>query len=128
MVGRTAELDRSIGERVRMARLMKGISQGALAAELGISFQQVQKYERGTNRVSASTLLKIAEVLGVDVLYFYDGLLPTVISPAPLDLSAAMAIDFDILRSVMKIRNAKTKRSIADLVAALEDQALSSDT
>jgi transcriptional regulator with XRE-family HTH domain len=122
MVGRTAELDRRIGERVRTARLMKGVSQGYLGAELGITFQQVQKYEKGTNRVSASTLLRIAEVLGMDLLYFFSGDLPAVAASGGLDLSDATAVDFDILRGVLKIKSAKTKRSIADLVATFEGQ------
>ncbi len=122
MVRRTAELDRRIGERVRTARLMKGVSQGYLGAELGITFQQVQKYEKGTNRVSASTLLRIAEVLGMDLQYFFSGDLPSVAASGNLDLSGATAVDFDILRGVLKIKSAQTKRSIADLVATLEVQ------
>lgn len=57
------DVDRAIGRRVRLRRQQLGVSQKALAAQLGVSFQQVQKYERGTNRVSASTLVRIAAAL-----------------------------------------------------------------
>ena len=66
-VGRAAELEREIGARIRARRRQLGLSQGELADQLGVSFQQVQKYERGTNRVAASTLAAIALALGVGV-------------------------------------------------------------
>ena len=66
-VGRAAELEREIGARIRARRRQLGLSQGELADQLGVSFQQVQKYERGTNRVAASTLAASALALGVGV-------------------------------------------------------------
>jgi transcriptional regulator with XRE-family HTH domain len=62
-----------MGRRIRLRRAEKGISQIALAKHLDISFQQVQKYEKGINRVGAARLQQIAEVLGVDISFFYDG-------------------------------------------------------
>jgi transcriptional regulator with XRE-family HTH domain len=67
-------VDRHVGNRVRMRRLLVGISQEKLGELLGITFQQVQKYEKGSNRVSASRLYQISRVLGVPVQYFYDEL------------------------------------------------------
>lgn len=67
-------VDRHVGNRVRMRRLLVGMSQEKLGELLGITFQQVQKYEKGSNRVSASRLYQIARVLGVPVQYFYDEL------------------------------------------------------
>ena len=67
-------VDRHVGNRVRMRRLLVGMSQEKLGELLGITFQQVQKYEKGSNRVSASRLYQIARVLGVSVQYFYDEL------------------------------------------------------
>ena len=121
MVARTAELDRRIGERLRAARLMKGMSQGELGKQLSITFQQVQKYEKGINRVSASALLKISEALKTDLLYFFSGDLPEAAAPGSIAFSEATAVDFNILRSVVKIKDAHTKRSIANLVASLVD-------
>tara|TARA_B100000686_G_scaffold163103_1_gene170667 strand:+ start:1635 stop:1862 length:228 start_codon:yes stop_codon:yes gene_type:complete len=60
-----------IGEKLRKRRKMLGYSQTTLAQGLGLSFQQIQKYERGINRISASRLFKIAEFLGVPVDYFF---------------------------------------------------------
>jgi transcriptional regulator with XRE-family HTH domain len=67
-------VDRHVGNRVRMRRLLLGMSQERLGELLGITFQQVQKYEKGSNRVSASRLHQISRVLGVPVQYFYDEL------------------------------------------------------
>src|SRR3954452_5745259 len=67
-------VDRHVGLRIRMRRKEMGVSQERLAEALGITFQQVQKYERGANRVSASKLWDIAGALRTPVSYFYDGL------------------------------------------------------
>jgi len=67
---KTEELDRKIGSRVRAIRQKQGITQSVLADHLGITFQQVQKYENGTNRVSSSTLLLISGFLGLSPLAF----------------------------------------------------------
>ena len=67
-------VDRHVGQAVRLRRKLRGVSQQALAERLGITFQQVQKYETGANRISASTLHGIAQVLEVPVSAFFDGL------------------------------------------------------
>ena len=67
------DLDIYIGNRVKLRRTMLGISQDRLGTSLGITFQQIQKYEKGVNRISASTLYNIANVLGVDFSYFIEG-------------------------------------------------------
>src|ERR1700724_361394 len=63
---------RSVGRRVRIVRVSRGLSQSALASQLGLTFQQLQKYERGTNRISASKLHDIARILGVEVASFFE--------------------------------------------------------
>lgn len=68
-----SELDSYIGARLRMRRLMMGMSQEALGEKLSLTFQQIQKYEKGTNRVSASRLYELAQVLDVPVQFFFDG-------------------------------------------------------
>jgi transcriptional regulator with XRE-family HTH domain len=72
-----AEVDMHVGARVRMRRRFLGLTQQALAESLGLTFQQVQKYERGANRVSASKLYEIARALHVPVPYFFEGLADT---------------------------------------------------
>ncbi|MDQ1155027.1 helix-turn-helix domain-containing protein [Brevundimonas sp. SORGH_AS_0993] len=67
-------VDRHVGRRVQEKRLGLGLSQSALANAVGVSFQQVQKYEKGTNRVSASKLFDIAEFMKVDIPFFFQGL------------------------------------------------------
>lgn len=70
----TNHLDAEIGQRLRQARLVENLTQDGLAKKLGISFQQVQKYENGTNRVSSSRLWTMSRVLGLPITYFYDNL------------------------------------------------------
>ena len=67
-------VDLHVGARIRLRRRMQGVSQEKLADALGLTFQQVQKYERGANRVSASKLYEIATALQAPVAYFFDGL------------------------------------------------------
>jgi len=68
------ETDKHIGRRLREARLARGFSQGALGNKLGVTFQQVQKYESGANRIGGSRLWDISGVLDVPVGYFFEGL------------------------------------------------------
>ena len=67
------ELDQRVGERLRSRRLKMGLSQTALGFAAGVTFQQIQKYERGTNRISASRMIQLAEKLGVPPAYFVEG-------------------------------------------------------
>jgi transcriptional regulator with XRE-family HTH domain len=83
--GAAERIDRHVGARIRRRRREAGVSQAKLAETLGVSFQQVQKYEIGANRVSASTLWRISQVLGVEPGYWYDGL--------PADDSEAVRYD-----------------------------------
>lgn len=66
-------VDIHVGQRVRERRILLGLSQSKLAQALGITFQQVQKYEKGTNRVGSSRLFDISEALGVSIPYFFEG-------------------------------------------------------
>ena len=68
------KVDEHVGDRLRMRRAVLNISQSHLAEKLDISFQQLQKYEKGTNRIAASKLFYLAEILDVDISYFYEGL------------------------------------------------------
>ncbi len=71
---RTAEADKRVGACVRAARVKAGLSQSRLAAELGITFQQLQKYEKGKNRIAVSTLMLIADALALPVQSFFDSI------------------------------------------------------
>src|SRR2546423_10096987 len=72
-VKRPDPVDVEVGHRIRIERLARGLSQTTLANQLGVTFQQVQKYEKGVNRVGAGRLTKIAEVLGITVGTFFTG-------------------------------------------------------
>lgn len=81
--GHPSPIDSYVGFRIRLRRTMLGASQEQLGRALGLTFQQVQKYERGVNRVSASRLFDISHVLGVSVSYFFDNM-PLEMLEAPL--------------------------------------------
>src|SRR5262245_39728686 len=66
-------IDKHVGSRVRMQRMMVGMSQEKLGNALGLTFQQVQKYEKGTNRIGASRVQQISQILQVPVAYFFEG-------------------------------------------------------
>ena len=72
--GRTQDIDRHVGARIRERRIMLGLTQQQLADLIGVTYQQAHKYERGINRVSAGRLFEIARVLSVPVSYFFEGL------------------------------------------------------
>ncbi len=67
-------VDTHVGKKIRQARLVRGLTQSAVARQLGLSFQQLQKYETGYNRVSASKLFELSQLLGVSPSYFFEGL------------------------------------------------------
>lgn len=72
--GKPSSVDIHVGKRLRMRRTILGITQEKLADALGVTFQQVQKYERGTNRVSAGKLYELSKVLETSISYFYEGM------------------------------------------------------
>ena len=74
-------VDRHVGSRVRMRRVLLGMSQERLGDALGVTFQQVQKYEKGSNRIGASRLSQISKILGAPVAFFFDG--------APVDMASS---------------------------------------
>ena len=118
-------IDRYVGSRVRMRRMMLGMSQEKLGNALGLTFQQVQKYEKGTNRIGASRLQQISQILQVPVSFFFDGA-PDVpphgseLSEAP---SPTYVADFlatsdglALTRAFMRIKDSKLRRKIVELV------------
>ena len=116
--------DQHVGRRVRMRRLMLAMSQEKLAAALGLTFQQVQKYERGANRIGASRLQQLSHILQVPVEFFFEGA-PNASEPHGdgSTLSMAHIDDFvsnsDGLRLIgafMRIDNAAVRRRIVMLV------------
>jgi transcriptional regulator with XRE-family HTH domain len=117
--------DQHVGSRVRMRRQMLGMSQEKLADALGLTFQQVQKYEKGTNRISSSRLQHIARILKVPVAFFFDGGPVAWLSsggksnvPSPDDTLqfVATAEGLALTKAFMRIERRQVRRRIVELV------------
>src|SRR5882757_7050828 len=120
-------VDKHVGSRVRMRRMMVGMSQEKLGDALHLTFQQVQKYEKGTNRIGASRLQQISHILQVPVSFFFEG------APSPEGMpgmgeapSPAYVADFlsssdglALTKAFMRIKHPTVRRRIVDLVEAI---------
>jgi transcriptional regulator with XRE-family HTH domain len=118
-------IDKHVGSRVRMRRMMLGMSQEKLGDALGLTFQQVQKYEKGTNRIGASRLSQISQILQVPVAFFFEGApnlhaQPDGTKEAP---SPAYVADFlatseglALIKAFTRVKEPKLRRRIVDLV------------
>ena len=117
-------VDAHVGKRIRHRRWMVGMTQQQLADKVGIKFQQIQKYETGMNRVSASRLWDIAETLGVQIAFFFEGLSADSEVPhaaAPSDFLADKEA-LDLVRSYYAIPEAQRRR-LFDLARVLSEAA-----
>jgi transcriptional regulator with XRE-family HTH domain len=121
-------IDKHVGSRVRMRRVLIGMSQEKLGEALGLTFQQVQKYEKGTNRIGASRLQQISTILGVPVSFFFEGAPGGEGTKAGLSDSASSAYVVDFLstteglqlnKAFVRIKDPKVRRRVVDLVATL---------
>ena len=121
-------IDVEVGGKIKAQRRLAGMSQDTLAARLGVTFQQIQKYEKGTNRVGASRLQHIATVLKVPVSFFFED------APGTPEEAAGFAetpshsyvVDFlssteglSLNKSFVRIKDARVRRRIVDLVQTL---------
>ena len=123
-------VDQYVGSRVRMRRLMLGMSQEKLGDALDLTFQQIQKYEKGANRIGASRLQQIATILQVPVSFFFEG---APASPGAAggfaevdtsDFSSTLLSTSDglaLARAFMRIENRRLRRRIVDLVEEMAD-------
>ena len=119
--------DKYVGSRVRMRRMMLGMSQEKLGDALGLTFQQVQKYEKGTNRIGASRLQQIAHFLQVPVSFFFEGgpdlvgPAGTMEAPSPSYVSDFLATSegLALTKAFMQIKDPKLRRRIVDLVSQI---------
>lgn len=118
-------IDKHVGSRVRMRRMMLSMSQEKLGDALGLTFQQVQKYEKGTNRIGASRLQQIALILQVPVSFFFEGAPPPpdrpdgfaeAASPSYVTEFLATNDGLGLVKAFMRIDNAKLRRRIVELV------------
>jgi len=121
-------IDKHVGSRVRMRRMMLGMSQEKLGDALGLTFQQVQKYEKGTNRIGASRLQQIGQILQVSVSFFFEGAphvpppgrqqdgMGEAPSPAYVSDFLATSDGLALTKAFMRIPSGKLRRRIVDLV------------
>jgi transcriptional regulator with XRE-family HTH domain len=125
-------IDKHVGSRVRMRRMLIGMSQEKLGEALGLTFQQVQKYEKGSNRIGASRLHQIASVLGVSIESFYQGApkLGSASAGAAEERASADLSEFlsssdgvALMRGFLAIKDGKVRRRVVELVASLGEQA-----
>ncbi len=135
-VRRPNPMDIYVGSRVRLRRILLGMSQEKLGEQLGLTFQQIQKYEKGVNRIGASRLFDMSRVLGVPIQYFYDNA-PFAAQPVDDQLpgfaerpSDGFLVEFlnsregvELNRAFVRITDAKVRRSIIELVRAMAGEA-----
>ena len=125
-------IDKHVGSRVRMRRMMLSMSQEKLGGALGLTFQQVQKYEKGTNRIGASRLQQISHILQVPVAFFFEGA-PTIqpqadgaaiAAPSPTYVSDFLATSdgLALTKAFMRIKEPRLRRRIVDLVEEIAER------
>src|SRR6201995_3887173 len=125
-------IDVQVGNRVRLRRMLIGMSQEKLGEMLGLTFQQVQKYEKGVNRIGAGRLFQVAHILNVPIDYFYEGVVngsseaapgfsePGGGSPPVMEfLSSGEGLQLTL--AFMKIKDPKVRKRVLDLVKSLSD-------
>lgn len=119
-------IDVHVGQRLRLRRTLLGLSQEKLGEAVGITFQQLQKYERGANRISASRLFNLSQVLGVQVSYFFEDLPPpgdvaVAAAGAEADEMDAMARreTLELVRAYYRIAEPAVRKRTFELVKAL---------
>ncbi|MFM2130266.1 MAG: hypothetical protein RL477_1812 [Pseudomonadota bacterium] len=124
-------VDVHVGARVRLRRTLLGLSQEKLGEALGLTFQQVQKYERGVNRIGAGRLLGLAHVLDVPITFFYEGapaVPPSARRPAGFGESAAANYDADpmsnretmeLVKAYYRIGDPRKRRKVLDLIRSM---------
>jgi len=125
--------DKHVGARVRMRRMMLHMSQEKLGDALGLTFQQVQKYEKGTNRIGASRLQNIASILQVPISFFFEGAprsghshgngMGEAPSPAYVSDFLATSDGLSLTKAFMRIKSGKLRRRIVDLVEHIAEDA-----
>ena len=120
-------IDAQVGNRVRIRRMLIGMSQEKLGDLLGLTFQQVQKYEKGVNRIGAGRLYEIARILGVPIEFFYEGVAGGAsgfaeAESAPLMEFVSSGEGMQLSLAFMKIKDPKVRKRMLDLVKSLAEE------
>jgi transcriptional regulator with XRE-family HTH domain len=114
-------VDKHVAERMKLARIQRGMSQQVLANAIGVTFQQVQKYENGTNRIAAGRLYQLSRTLNVDIGHFYAGFeTDTVASDETLrPIGALRQRDLRVAAKLAAIEDERIKRHLTGLIDAI---------
>jgi transcriptional regulator with XRE-family HTH domain len=120
MPKRKTSHDREIGRRIRVRRQELGLSQTELGNALQVSFQQVQKYEKGTNRISAGRLQELAQVLNVPVTFFFEDLAGST-GGSKISEMLESVYAMRLLKAFSKIRDRNVQRTAVELIEAMTD-------
>ena len=128
-------IDAQVGNRLRLRRMMIGMSQERLGELLGLTFQQVQKYEKGVNRIGAGRLFEVARILGVPIQYFYESVSDQLASaPGFAERDSPPVIEFvssgegmQLSLAFMRIKDPKVRKRVLDLVKSLGDDSEQKD-
>jgi transcriptional regulator with XRE-family HTH domain len=118
------DVDRYVGARMRERRIMLGLTQQELAELTGVTCQQAHKYEKGINRIAAGRLSSLAQALGVEVGYFYDGLTST---PGVVKATPRQGQMLELARNFMAIADRRQQEAICNLARSLANHDLSDD-
>jgi transcriptional regulator with XRE-family HTH domain len=113
--------DREIGRRLKIRRLDLGISQTAVADALGLTFQQVQKYEKGANRISAGRLQRLAAILDVPIAYFYDEKIAGTKKHQTAFALLETAYSLRLMRAFIRIKDRRIQLRTVELVEGIAD-------
>lgn len=128
-------IDLHVGKRVRLRRTLLGMSQEQLGVELNITFQQVQKYERGANRISASRLWDISQILDVPINYFFDDMSENTMQGSPRRMARGVDVGIfppelvkdpmarretlELVRAYYSIEKVSVRKRVADIVKSI---------
>ena len=129
VISKPDPIDVHVGSRVRMRRTLLGLSQQKLGTALGLTFQQIQKYERGANRIGSSRLYRLSRILDVEVTYFFEEM-PADVASGAKGLAEATGKHFEsdqlsrretleLVRAYYRIGNAKGRKRVFELVKAV---------
>jgi transcriptional regulator with XRE-family HTH domain len=113
-------IDILVGSRLRARRMELALSQAALARHLGLTFSQVQKYEKGSNRISAGRLYQLAALLGVPVQYFYKGLGSPLLEPPGVSPAVTAEEEAQLHDALDKVSDPRARQALLALASSLE--------
>lgn len=133
-------MDIHVGSRVRLRRMVIGMSQEKLGEKMGLTFQQIQKYEKGTNRIGASRLFQLSQIMDVPVQFFFEDAPAAYLNRSPAmagfaeSKTEAFLLDFlnsrdglELNRAFVKITDPKVRKRVVELVRALSEDVVAAD-